>query len=73
MIPTPTKTISRLLAAAVAATVMLVGGLAWSSEAQADVSDFGIDSVSASLSTTQAGAHPDLTQGFDLKRDPSRA
>ena len=50
---------------------MLVAGLAWSSKAQADVSDFGIDSVSASISTTQAGAHPDVTQGFDLKRDPA--
>ena len=50
---------------------MLVAGLGWSSKAQADVSDFGIDSVSASISTTQAGGHPDLTQGFDLNRDPA--
>lgn len=31
---------------------------------------FGVASVGASLSTTQAGAHPDLTLVADLKRDP---
>src|SRR3954453_5757147 len=31
---------------------------------------FGIESLSAALSTTQAGAHPDLTFTFDIKKDP---
>ena len=31
---------------------------------------FGIESVSATLSTTQAGAHPDLTFSFDIAKDP---
>ena len=31
---------------------------------------YGVESVSASLSTTQAGAHADLTTSFKLTRDP---
>jgi hypothetical protein len=31
---------------------------------------FGVESLSASLSTTEAGAHPDLTFTFDVKKDP---
>jgi hypothetical protein len=31
---------------------------------------FGIESVEAALSTTQAGAHPDVTFTFDIKKDP---
>ncbi len=31
---------------------------------------FGIESVGASLSTTQAGAHPDLSFSFEMKQDP---
>src|SRR5262249_10023631 len=31
---------------------------------------FGIQAVEASLSTTQAGAHPDVSFAFDIKRDP---
>jgi hypothetical protein len=31
---------------------------------------FGIDSIDASLSTTQAGEHPDLTFTFEMKQDP---
>jgi hypothetical protein len=31
---------------------------------------FGVESASASLSDTQAGAHPDVTIGFDLAKDP---
>lgn len=31
---------------------------------------FGIESVQASLSNTEAGAHPDLTFSFDIKHDP---
>jgi hypothetical protein len=31
---------------------------------------FGVESLDASLSTTQAGAHPDLTFTFTIKQDP---
>jgi hypothetical protein len=31
---------------------------------------FGIESVKASLSTTQAGAHPDFSLGIEVKQDP---
>jgi hypothetical protein len=31
---------------------------------------FGIESVEAALSTTQAGGHPDVTFTFDIKKDP---
>ncbi len=31
---------------------------------------FGLESVSAALSTTQAGGHPDLTFSFDIAKDP---
>lgn len=44
--------------------------LVFAASAQGDSSDYGIESVSASLSTTQAGAHPDVTQAIRLKTDP---
>jgi hypothetical protein len=39
--------------------------------AQADPSDFGLASVEASLSTHQAGAHPDFTTEFEVATDPA--
>ena len=39
--------------------------------AEADYSDYGLASVDASLSTTQAGAHPDFTTTFELKTNPA--
>ncbi|HWM54167.1 MAG TPA: hypothetical protein VNO20_02090 [Solirubrobacterales bacterium] len=45
--------------------------LAFATSARADVSDYGIKSFSASLSTNQAGDHPDFVTSFDLKREPS--
>jgi len=33
--------------------------------------DFGLGSVGGGVTTTQAGAHPDVTTFFDLKRDPA--
>jgi len=42
-----------------------------SATAQADYSDYGLESVGASLSTTRAGAHPDLTIDFALETDPA--
>jgi hypothetical protein len=32
---------------------------------------FGVEGLSASLSTTQAGDHPDLTFSFDIAKDPT--
>jgi hypothetical protein len=45
--------------------------LGLSANAGAEYSDYGLASVSASLSTTQAGAHPDFTTAFELKTDPA--
>lgn len=39
--------------------------------AQADISEYGIESVGASVSTPQAGGHPDFSTSFTLKTDPS--
>lgn len=41
--------------------------------ATADPSDYGLQSVAATESTAQAGAHPDVTIDFNLKTDPSSA
>ncbi len=38
--------------------------------AAADAGDYGIESFSASLTSNEAGAHPDFTTTFGLKRDP---
>jgi hypothetical protein len=35
--------------------------------------DFGIESVDVALSTTQAGDHPDMTIGVEVKQDPASA
>jgi hypothetical protein len=34
---------------------------------------YGVESLQASLSNTEAGAHPDLTATFDIKKDPTSA
>lgn len=60
------RSASLLAALALSALAVLPG------QAAADVSDFGFTSVGASLSTTEAGAHPDLTTEFLLNGDPSR-
>lgn len=39
--------------------------------AHAAYSDYGLASVGASLSTSQAGTHPDFTTSFELKTDPA--
>ncbi len=39
-------------------------------DAESSPACFGVESVSASLSTTQAGAHPDLTLDVSVKRNP---
>jgi hypothetical protein len=47
--------------------VLSLGG----ASARADVDDFGIETVSASRSTSQAGAHPDFTTSLTIKTDPA--
>lgn len=49
----------------------LLGYFAFDTQAEADFSDYGIASLSASLSTTQAGAHPDFTTKIELKTNPA--
>jgi hypothetical protein len=43
----------------------------WTAPAQADPADFGLASVEASLSTNQAGAHPDIVTEFEVTTDPT--
>lgn len=40
--------------------------------AQASPSEYDFEAVSATLSDTQAGAHPDFTTSIEFKQDPSR-
>jgi len=57
----------RLFATALLATMALA---AWTAEAaQADPSEFGIESFSAAQSSAQAAAHPDLTITFALNTE----
>jgi hypothetical protein len=53
------------------AAVLLLGLALPSQAAAADPSLYGINSVSAALSTTQAGAHPDFTTTVELTTDPA--
>ena len=56
------------------ATALAVPALAaalLAAPAQAAPEDYGLAEVEASLSTTQAGAHPDLTVTFELNQDPA--
>lgn len=57
--------------AATALATLALAAAIFASPAAAAPEDFGLESVEAALSTTQAGAHPDLTFSFDLKRDPA--
>ncbi|MBO0746712.1 MAG: hypothetical protein J2O47_00090 [Acidimicrobiaceae bacterium] len=59
-----------LLAAFLAAAALCLAALV-APLARADFSDFDFASTSASLSTQQAGAHPDVTTSFTLNGDPS--
>ncbi len=49
--------------------VALVATAVLATLAQADSSEYGIDSVGAAVSRVQAGAHPDLTITLRLKKD----
>lgn len=59
-----------LLSVSVLATFVLAL-LAQSASAAEEFDKFGLESVSASLSSPQAGAHADLTTSFKLTRDPT--
>jgi hypothetical protein len=48
----------------------VIGALAGSAHA-GEPAKYGLESVGASLSTTQAGAHPDFTTSIELKTDPA--
>jgi hypothetical protein len=63
----------RRRALALLSTILLPAAmlLALPSVASAAYSDYGLASVGAALSTTQAGAHPDFTTSFELKTDPA--
>jgi hypothetical protein len=58
--------IVRALAIAMVSALTLAAGAHAS-----DPTKYGIETVSASLSTTQAGAHPDFTSVIELKTDPT--
>lgn len=60
---------SRLLIVVSIMVVALLGSGA--ARVEAAFSDYGLQSVSATTSTTQAGAHPDVTIDFNLKTDPA--
>jgi hypothetical protein len=58
----------RLLGVAIVVGLAIAGAASF---AQADPSDYGLQSVEALASTSQAGAHPDFTTAFSLKREPN--
>lgn len=59
----------RRTTAAIGAVVTIA--LALAGPAQADPTEFGLAAVSASLSSTKAGAHPDFETSFAVKTDPA--
>ncbi len=50
-------------------TILAAVAVALPATAEADVSQYGIESTSAAASTPQAGAHPDFTLSVALKKD----
>jgi hypothetical protein len=59
------KRFAKTFAAACFATALLC--------APAKAAEYGLESLSASLSTTQAGAHPDFTTVFEMNRESNGA
>jgi hypothetical protein len=57
----------KLVTAAACAIVVLSATLA--ATARGDVTEYGIQSANATVSTLQAGGHPDFTTSFSLKRE----
>lgn len=62
------RTAARLVAGLLGAAMLALSLFA--APVKAAPSDYGIESVGASLSSTQAGAHPDFTTTINLKTDP---
>ena len=66
-----------VLIASLTVVLALLGASAGAAAAEPDCETepraacFGIESVKASLSTTQAGAHPDLSLDVAIKQDPT--
>jgi hypothetical protein len=52
------------------ALAVALAAVALAASAQADPSEYGIKTVDAEISTSQAGAHPDFTTTLKLKKDP---
>ncbi len=61
----------RQRAAVASALIGLALSVVTAAPAQADYSDYAVASAGASLSSTQAGAHTDLTTAFTLATDPT--
>ncbi len=57
--------------AALALAVPVPAAAADGCELEPRTACFGLEEVKASLSTTQAGAHPDLSFSFDIAKDPA--
>lgn len=51
--------------------VVLLAACAVAPAAQADPADFRLETAEASLSTAEAGAHPDFTTNFEVATDPN--
>lgn len=60
----------RVLAILAAVVVLLAAQAQW---ALAAPSDFGLESITATLSTSKAGAHPDVFTSFAVRQDSSSA
>lgn len=65
------KRLRAIVAASALAATMLATAHADAAECEPRSSCFGLESVSAAISTDQAGAHPDLTLSFAVKQDPA--
>jgi hypothetical protein len=62
---------ARAMSTAFLAVLISLIGLAGAQSAQADPAEYGIESVSASLSTLEAGRHPDMTLAIQFKEAAS--
>ena len=60
-----------LIAAGLFGTVLLGAGSDVAVPAWADATGYGLESATVSETTTQAGAHPDLTMNLEWKQDPA--
>jgi hypothetical protein len=63
------RTALRRTLAAGALALAMVGGSATNAAAAEEFDKYALESVTADLSTTQAGAHPDTTIGIEINRD----